>query len=157
MKKILLINGPNLQLLGTRNPEVYGTTTLDALEKGVKKQARKFSIELTAYQSNIEGELVNEIGSAKERGFEGIIINPGAYTHTSIAIRDAIESVGLPTIEVHISNIHARESFRHISLTAPVCLGQIVGLGLEGYTLALQVLASKIKNKITNQTTTKKN
>ncbi len=138
--KTLIINGPNLQLLGKRDPQQYGCKTLQDLEKEVADTAKLLSVEISFYQSNHEGDIVDKIGETFSNDIDAIIINPGAYTHTSIAIRDAIEAVGIPTIEVHISNIHAREEFRHKSLIAPVCKGQIAGLGIEGYKLALQAL-----------------
>ena len=141
MKKILIINGPNLNLLGTREPEIYGKLTLTDIENVIKKAATELKVEVSFFQSNHEGEIVDKIGKAKE-GFSGIIINPAAYTHTSVAIRDAIAAVGIPAIEVHISNIYSREQFRHNSFIAPVCMGQISGLGLDGYLFALKKLSS---------------
>lgn len=137
MKKILVINGPNLNLLGTREPEIYGKLTLTDIENTLKDFAKKINVEIECYQSNHEGEIVDKIGNAKNN-FDGIIINPAAYTHTSVAIRDAISSVQIPTIEVHISNIYSREQFRHNSFIAPVAIGQISGLGIKGYLLALE-------------------
>ena len=141
--KILVLNGPNLNLLGTREPEVYGTFTLAEIEAAVSALADTLSVEVEFFQSNVEGELINKI---QEGGIDGIVINPAGYSHTSVAIRDAITAVKLPCIEVHISNIYSREEFRHNSLIAPVCLAQISGLGLDGYTLALQALYNKLKN-----------
>ncbi len=135
--KILFLNGPNLNLLGQREPEIYGRATLADIEADVRKRAEKSGTEVEFHQSNSEGELVTWIQQAKGR-FEAIVINAGAYTHTSIALRDAIASVGIPTIEIHLSNVHAREEFRHRSLIAPVCRGQIVGFGPYSYILALQ-------------------
>lgn len=137
MKRILVINGPNLNLLGTREPEIYGKFTLTDIENTLKDFAKKINVEVECYQSNHEGEIVDKIGNAKNN-FNGIIINPAAYTHTSVAIRDAISSVQMPTIEVHISNIYSREQFRHNSFIAPVAIGQISGLGIKGYLLALE-------------------
>ncbi len=137
MKKILVVNGPNLNMLGTREPEVYGKTTLHDIENEMKAVAEKNKIELEFFQSNHEGDIVDKICLAKNN-FSGIIINPAAYTHTSVAIRDAVAAVDIPTIEVHISNVYSREDFRHTSLIAPVCLGQIAGLGTKGYLLALE-------------------
>jgi 3-dehydroquinate dehydratase-2 len=137
MKKILIINGPNLNLLGTREPEIYGKTTLKDIETQLRNRAEKLNIEIECFQSNHEGEIVDKIHSAKNN-FEAIIINPAAYTHTSVAIRDAFASVDIPTIEVHISNVYSREEFRHNSLIAPVVIGQIAGLGIQGYLLALE-------------------
>ncbi|MCX7715132.1 MAG: type II 3-dehydroquinate dehydratase [Clostridia bacterium] len=139
MKKILVINGPNLNLLGMREPGVYGSGTLNDLICEIRKKADKLGIEVDFFQNNIEGEIINAIHSALGK-FDGIIINPGAYTHYSYAIRDAISAVNLPCIEVHISNIHKREEFRHVSVIAPVCVGQICGLGKTGYLLALEAL-----------------
>jgi 3-dehydroquinate dehydratase-2 len=140
MKKILIINGPNLNLLGTREPEIYGKTTLRTIEQALKEKAGKLNVEVECFQSNIEGEIINKIHSAKNV-FDAIIINPAAYTHTSVAIRDAFSSVKIPAIEVHISNVYSREDFRHNSLIAPVLIGQISGLGVDGYLLALEFFA----------------
>ena len=140
MTKILVVNGPNLNMLGTREPEVYGKTTLKDIENEMKIVAAKNNIDIEFFQSNHEGDIVDKICSAKGV-FNGIIINPAAYTHTSVAIRDAVAAVDIPTIEVHISNVYSREDFRHTSLIAPVCLGQIAGLGTKGYILALEYFA----------------
>ena len=137
MTKILLINGPNLNLLGTREPEVYGSTTLADIERELKAQATAAGVELLAFQSNHEGALVDRIHQAKTEGVAWVIINPGAYTHTSIALRDALSGTALPFIEVHISNVHAREPFRHHSYLSDIASGTIVGLGVSGYRLAL--------------------
>jgi 3-dehydroquinate dehydratase-2 len=139
--KILVLNGPNLQLLGTREPSVYGSTTLADVNANLDALAQELGATIDFRQSNDEGELVTWIGSAQE--FDGIIINPAAYTHTSIALRDAISAIDVPTIEVHISNVHAREEFRHTSMTAAVCLGQVCGLGVKGYEYALRALVDK--------------
>ena len=135
--KILILNGPNLNLLGQREPEVYGRLTLADIEAKVRERALKLKVEVEFRQSNIEGELVNWIQSAKGK-FEVIILNAAAYTHTSVALRDAISAVAIPTIEVHVSNVFAREEFRHTSLIAPVCRGQITGFGVNSYILALE-------------------
>ena len=132
MKKILVINGPNLNLLGTREPEIYGRLTLNDIETQLKNKAEQLKVEIECFQSNCEGEIVDKIGLAKNK-FDAIIINPAAYTHTSVAIRDAISAVDIATIEVHISNIYSREEFRHKSFISPVCIGQISGLGIDGY------------------------
>lgn len=135
--KIMVINGPNLNLLGTRKPEIYGQTTLAEIEQRLTALAKELSVELVCYQSNHEGELVTAI--QKARGvYDYILLNAAAYTHTSVALRDAIEAAEVPTIEIHLSNIHARETFRHHSMIAPVCVGQIAGLGAKGYELALR-------------------
>ena len=135
--RILFLNGPNLNLLGQREPEVYGRTTLPDIEARVRDRALKLGIEVEFRQSNLEGELVAWIQQAKGR-FDVIVLNAAAYTHTSIALRDAIAAVGIPTIEIHLSNIHAREEFRHRSLIAPVCRGQILGFGAHSYLLAVE-------------------
>lgn len=135
--KILFLNGPNLNLLGSRETSVYGTTTLADIEALVRHRAVELGVEIEFRQSNHEGELVTWIQLA--RGvFQCIVLNAAAYTHTSIALRDAIAAAGVPTIEIHLSNIHARESFRHLSLIAPVCKGQIAGFGVQSYLLGLQ-------------------
>ena len=143
--KILMLNGPNLNLLGTREPDVYGYETLEQIMQALKNEANDLGCELETCQSNHEGELIDRIHQAKFRNFSGIIINPGAYTHTSIALRDAISGVDLPTIEIHLSNIHAREKFRQHSYIAPVAIGQICGFGAQGYGLALQALVHYLK------------
>jgi len=135
--KILFLNGPNLNLLGQREPEVYGRTTLADIEAKVRSRARTLKAEIDFRQSNLEGELVSWIQQAKGQ-FEVIVLNAAAYTHTSIALRDAIAAAGVPTIEIHLSNVHAREEFRHKSLIAPVCQGQIVGFGPNSYVLAVE-------------------
>ena len=147
MTKILILNGPNLQLLGTRKKEVYGSTTLEEIRQNLEKIAASFDVELVFYQSNHEGDLVDRIGNAKTEGVDGIVINPAAYTHTSIARRDAIEGVSIPAIEIHLANIHAREEFRHRSMTAPVCIGQIAGLGPDGYEWALRAMVKYLRSK----------
>src|SRR5271170_2448285 len=135
--KILFLNGPNLNLLGQREPEIYGYTTLADIEAKVRERAGQLKVEIDFRQSNLEGELVDWIQQAKDK-FDVIVINAAAYTHTSIALRDAIAAGGLPTIEIHLSNIHAREEFRRKSLIAPVCCGQIIGFGQKSYTLAIE-------------------
>lgn len=136
MKKILLIHGPNLDLLGKREPDIYGTLTLKKIDKNLEDLAKKSNIALTIAQSNHEGEIVDLIGDAGGK-FDALIINPAAYTHTSIAIRDAIAAAKIKTIEVHLSNIFAREEFRQHSLIAPVCVGSVSGFGADSYRLAL--------------------
>ena len=135
--KILFLNGPNLNLLGQREPDVYGRTTLAEIEAKVRERAKKLGAEIEFRQSNLEGELVAWIQQAKGE-FDVIVLNAAAYTHTSIALRDAIVATGVPTIEIHLSNIHAREEFRHKSVIAPVCRGQIVGFGANSYILAVE-------------------
>lgn len=135
--KILFLNGPNLNLLGQREPEIYGRTTLADIEAKVRERGQKLGAEIEFRQSNVEGELVGWIQQAKGK-FEVIVLNAAAYTHTSIALRDAIVAAGVPTIEIHLSNVHAREEFRHRSLIAPVCLGQIAGFGANSYLLAVE-------------------
>ena len=139
--RILVIHGPNLQLLGSRQPSVYGTADLESIHRDLKALADRHGAKLTTVQSNHEGQIVELIGSAKRR-FDAVLINPAAYTHTSVAIRDAIEASGLPAVEVHLSNIYAREAFRHQSLIAPVCWGQISGFGAASYRLGLEALLS---------------
>jgi 3-dehydroquinate dehydratase-2 len=138
-KKILILNGPNLNLLGTREPEIYGKETLDDVKKSCEKAAKELGLGCDFRQSNDEGEIVSQIQEARKT-HAGIIINAGAYTHTSIAIRDALLGTGLPIIEVHISNIFKREEFRHHSFISDVAVGMICGLGTKGYTLALQAM-----------------
>ncbi len=139
--KLLLLNGPNLRLLGTREPTIYGHFTLADAEALATTTAERLGATLDCFQSDIEGELVAKIGAA--RGvYDGIIINPAAYTHTSIALRDAISACALPTVELHISNTHQREDFRHVSYTAPVCVAQLQGFGLQGYALAVEGLVA---------------
>ncbi len=134
--KILFLNGPNLNLLGTREPDKYGIKTLQDIEAYIKEEASRLNAEIEFYQSNIEGELVDKIQQARNN-FDAIVINPAAYTHTSIAIRDALLAVSIPAVEIHLSNIHKREEFRHTSLTAPACEGQITGFGANSYKLGL--------------------
>ncbi len=144
MHKLLVINGPNLNLLGTREPEIYGHTTLADSNEMIKKRAEKFDIEADFYQSNHEGAIVDKIQQAWADGVEYIILNAGAYTHYSVAIRDAIAGVEVPVIEVHLSNIHKREEFRHNSVIAPVCLGQISGFGADSYMVALEAVIRRV-------------
>lgn len=142
MKKILLINGPNLNLLGQREPQKYGSTSLKEVQEAVGSIIRERGGELICFQSNHEGDIVDEIQKAPSEGIEAVIINPGAFTHTSIAIRDAFLAVQLPFVEVHISNIFKRESFRHHSYLSDIAEGCIIGLGVRGYELAALFLLS---------------
>ena len=139
MKKYLVINGVNLNMLGIREPGIYGNSTLSDLENNLGKKAEELGVGVDFFQSNFEGEIVEKIHAALGV-YDGIIINPGAFTHYSYAIRDAFGSVKLPAVEVHISNIHKREEFRHTSVIVPECIGQICGLGFKGYELALEAL-----------------
>jgi 3-dehydroquinate dehydratase-2 len=149
--KICVINGPNLQLLGTREPDVYGKITLDDIVVRIKNLAKNFkNVGVEFFQSNNEGEIVDEIGNLYKSGCDGMIINPAAYTHTSIAIYDALKAVNIPTIEVHISNIYKRESFRQHSITAGACIGQISGLGIIGYECAFSALVDYIDTNSEN-------
>ncbi len=144
MNKLLVINGPNLNMLGTRDKGIYGSMTLDRINEEIEKEAQRIGIEVHFFQSNYEGELVTKVQQALNN-YEGIIINPGAYGHYSIALRDAIEDVGLPCIEVHISNIFSRDEFRRHSVISAVCRGQICGFGYKGYILALNGIIDMLK------------
>ncbi|EPD53621.1 3-dehydroquinate dehydratase, type II [Paenisporosarcina sp. HGH0030] len=145
--KILCLNGPNLNRLGKREPAIYGHETLEDVEQKLITYGKQSDIHVQCKQSNHEGELIDWLHNAEDDGINGIIFNPGAYTHTSYAIRDAIASITVPVIEVHISNIHSRESFRHKSVLAPECVGQICGLGTFGYTLALETFLHRRKGE----------
>ena len=145
--KLLVLNGPNLNFLGIREKGIYGTCNFESLLKRLEKKAEQLNVELETYQSNVEGELINRIQQAYFEQVDGIIINPGAFTHYSYAIRDALASITVPIIEVHISNVHKREEFRHVSVTAPVCSGQIVGLGLQGYELAMEAVVRMVSEQ----------
>lgn len=141
------MNGPNLNLLGTREPGIYGSMTLDQIMSELVNQGKASGCELESYQSNHEGDLVDQVQRAAREEFAGIIINPGGYTHTSVALRDAVSGVKIPTVEVHLSNIHAREEFRHHSYIAPVAIGQICGFGAAGYGLALRALLDYLRKR----------
>lgn len=140
MKKILILNGPNINMTGLREKAVYGAQTYDDLLALIRAEADKLGCEVRCIQSNHEGALIDAIQQAYFDGFDGIVFNPGGYTHTSVALHDAVASVPIPTIEVHMSNIHAREEFRHVSMTASACVGQMVGFGFQGYLMAMGYL-----------------
>lgn len=142
--RVLVLHGPNLNLLGRREPQIYGCETLAEIDSAIKRIASELSIDVEIFQSNHEGVLIDHVHRALEQQVDGIIINPGGLTHTSIALRDAVSAVALPVIEVHLSNIHAREQFRQHSCIAPVAIGQISGLGSLGYLLALRALHAQL-------------
>ncbi len=146
MLRILVLHGPNLNLLGTREPTVYGSTTLEEINEALVALGKELGVSVEARQSNVEGELVTWIQQASSQ-FEGFVFNPAAYTHTSIALRDAVTAVGLPMVEVHLSNIHSRESFRRRSYLAAVALGQISGFGLQSYELGLRAIVHALQRK----------
>ena len=143
--RILVLNGPNLNLLGTREPDSYGTMTLEEVNSALEELAGELEAELRCLQSNHEGAMIDAIHEAADWA-DGMIMNPGAYTHYSYAIRDAIAAVDLPVIEVHLTNVHARETFRHTSVVSPVCLGQVIGLGWRGYLLALRGMVGYLES-----------
>ena len=145
-KKVLVLHGPNLNLLGRREPETYGTVSLGEIDAALNKAAKAQSVELRIVQSNREGVLVDALHEAADWA-DGVLINPGGYTHTSVAVRDAVAGVRLPTIEVHLSNVYAREEFRHTSLIAPVCIGQISGFGWRSYVLGLTALLDHLADQ----------
>jgi 3-dehydroquinate dehydratase-2 len=143
-KNILLLNGPNLNLLGTREPEVYGATTLAQIEQAAEAQASAAGARLVSFQSNHEGALIDRIQAAKAEGIDAFVINPGGLTHTSIVLRDALAAVAIPFVEVHISNIHQREAFRHHSFLSAIAVGVICGLGTDGYRAAVEFAIKKL-------------
>lgn len=143
-KNILLLNGPNLNLLGSREPEVYGATTLTEVEQAAIQQASQAGASLRAFQSNHEGELIDRIQAAQAEGVDAIVINPGGLTHSSVSLRDALAAVAIPFVEVHVSNIHQREAFRHHSYLSGIAVGVICGLGVEGYTAAVSFALKKL-------------
>lgn len=145
MIKILVIHGPNLNLLGAREVDVYGKVTIEEINKELKDIAKKRGVEIEIMQSNHEGEIVERIGTAKKNGINAILMNPAAYTHTSVAIRDAVSASGVPTVEVHLSNIYSREEFRHTSLIAPVAAGQVAGFGKTSYMLGFEAAVELAK------------
>lgn len=140
MKHFLILNGPNINMTGLREKSVYGSKTFDDLMQFIREEAQCLGCEVRFVQSNHEGVLIDAIQQAYFDGLDGIVFNPGGYTHTSVALHDAVASVPLPTIEVHMSNVHARESYRHVSMTASACRGQVVGFGFYGYVMALRAL-----------------
>jgi 3-dehydroquinate dehydratase-2 len=146
MTMILIMHGPNLNLLGQREPGVYGSQTLEDINRQLQDYAREQGIQLRTFQSNHEGELIDALHDAMSWA-DSVVFNPGAYTHTSVALRDAISAAGLPVVEVHLSNIHAREDFRHRSLLAPVCVGQIAGFGWRSYLLGLQAVQGYLSDR----------
>lgn len=147
MLNLQVIHGPNLNLLGQREPGIYGHSTLESINQMLQAEARQLNVAVELFQSNHEGALVDCIQATWQR-HQGLLINPGAYTHTSVAIRDAIAAVAIPTVEVHLSNIHQREAFRHHSYIAPVAIGQICGFGADSYRLGLQALVSYLRSPV---------
>jgi 3-dehydroquinate dehydratase II len=145
-RTILVVNGPNLNLLGTREPEIYGDKTLDDVRRLMHVAAERLGVSLDFFQSNVEGDIINYLHH--NRSADGVVINPAAFTHTSIALRDAIAATGIPAVEVHLSNIHAREEFRKVSYVAPVCVGQISGFGVYSYVLGLEALVDHLDARL---------
>jgi 3-dehydroquinate dehydratase II len=143
--KVVVLNGPNLNLLGTREPKIYGSTTLAEVEASLRAQAKELGIELDCFQSNHEGAIVDRIHAARTEGVKFMMINPGAFTHTSVAIRDAFSGVGIPFVEVHISNIYKREPFRHHSYLSDVAEAVLCGFGTQGYNMALQFIHTRLR------------
>jgi 3-dehydroquinate dehydratase-2 len=149
--QVLVLHGPNLNLLGTREPEVYGRETLAEINAALEQLAEREKVQLRIVQSNHEGVLIDELHKAREERFDGVLINPGAFTHYSYALRDAIAAIDLPTVEVHLSNIHRREPFRRESVLAPVCIGQVLGFGWRSYLLGLEGLVARLAPKVGGQ------
>ena len=147
MKKIRVIHGPNLNFLGIREPGIYGNQTMEGINGMLRQKAEELSLSLECFQSNSEGAIIDDLQKCYFDGMDGIIINPGAYTHYSYAIRDAIASLSIPVIEVHLSNIHQREAFRHQSVTAAACVGQVCGFGPFGYVMALLAMAERLSQE----------
>lgn len=147
MKKIVVIHGPNLNFTGIREKNIYGDTKLESINNSISNECKKYNFEVDFFQSNFEGAIIDRLQQCFNDKIDGIIINPGAFTHYSYAIRDAIASINIPTIEVHLSNIHTREEFRHNSVTAPSCIGQICGFGANSYLIALNGLNLYLENK----------
>jgi 3-dehydroquinate dehydratase-2 len=146
MKAVLVLHGPNLNLLGSREPEVYGRLTLEDIDNRLMEAGESLELEVRSYQSNSEGSLIDALQAA--RGWaSGVVFNPGGYTHTSVALRDAVAAIGIPVVEVHLSNVYAREEFRHRSLISPVCAGKITGFGWRSYLLGLQALADILEDR----------
>src|SRR5512139_1366743 len=145
MTAILILHGPNLNLLGTRETDIYGAMTLDEIDRRLRQAGEEFRLEVRSFQSNSEGALIDALHQARSWA-SGVIFNPAGYTHTSVALRDAVAGIGLPVVEVHLSNVHAREEFRRTSMIAPVCVGSIAGFGWRSYLLALNALADLLKS-----------
>lgn len=149
MSAILVLHGPNLNLFGAREPEVYGRLTLEELDRRMLEAGRALGLEVRSYQSNSEGALIDALHEARLWA-SGVVFNPGGYTHTSVALRDAVAAIGIPVVEVHLSNVYAREEFRHQSLISPVCVGKISGFGWRSYLLGLQALAGIIQDQLSS-------